>query len=340
MGLKKLKLVSLLDNLIQRLWQCRNDDHVVRITNFTYQEAQILCNAAIGVLKSQPMLLRLKAPVVIAGDVHGQFNDVLRMFEENGRPEKGQRYLFLGDYVDRGPQSVECMCLLLAYKIKYPHDFYLIRGNHEERQLNSLYGFLEECQAHHSLKLWDMLNRVFDYLPMGGVVSNKVFCAHGGIGPNLDNLSQIDAIRRPNKGTAGKGVACDLMWADPDPNTSVWRRNEARNVSYMYGKNQVHDFLLKNNLKFICRAHEQPDSEGYAYPFYPDTTVLTIFSAPGYENSGSDGAVVHLDAECVPTIKTLQYIKTQSREAPHKGNQPRSSASRKRELEVDHDHES
>ena len=160
MGFKKLKLVSLLDNLIQRLWQCRNDDHVVRVANFTFQEAQILCNAAIGVLKSQPMLVRLKAPVVIAGDVHGQFNDVLRMFEENGRPEKGQRYLFLGDYVDRGPQSVECICLLLAYKIKYPNDFYLIRGNHEERQLNSLYGFLEECQTHHSQKLWNMLNRV------------------------------------------------------------------------------------------------------------------------------------------------------------------------------------
>ena len=172
---------------------------------------------------------------------------------------------------------------------------------------------------------------------MAGVVSNKVFCAHGGIGPNLDNLTQVEAIRRPNKGTAGKGVACDLMWADPDPNTSVWRRNEARNVSFMYGKNQVHDFLLKNNLKFICRAHEQPDSKGYAYPFYPDTTVLTIFSAPGYENSGSDGAVVHLDAECVPTIKTIKYMKTQSRETPHKGSYPRSSASRKRDLEIDHD---
>lgn len=308
MGVKKLKLINLLDRAIERLLVCRNDNVVVR-ADLHVSEINVICDAATRVLKSQPMLLHIEKPMVIAGDIHGQYNDLLRIFEQNGRPEKGQRYLFLGDYVDRGSQSIEVLCLLLAYKIKFPHDFFIIRGNHEERELNESYGFKEECEMFYSAKLWKTFNRVFDYMPMAAVIDNEVFCTHGGIGPGLETLSQISSIRRPHRG-ACNGVACDLMWADPDPSTTTWKKNSARNVSYMFGKNQVKDFLLTNNLKFICRAHEQPETKGFAYPFFPDTTVLTIFSAPGYEGTNADGAVVHLTLDGALAIKTLTYTKT------------------------------
>ncbi|XP_055338967.1 uncharacterized protein LOC129588660 [Paramacrobiotus metropolitanus] len=295
-----------LDRIIERLLKCRNDDFVVR-AHLDPNEINSLCNVATRVFRSQPVLLRISSPLCIAGDIHGQYNDLLRLFEQNGRPEDGQRYLFLGDYVDRGAQSIETICLLLAYKIKFPHDFYLIRGNHEERALNKYYGFRDECVAYYGAKMWSTFNRVFDWMPLAAVVCRKIFCAHGGIGPTLDDLAQIDNISRPHR-SSSRGVACDLLWADPDPMAYSWKKNVQRNVSYVYGRNQVHEFLQGNNLQSIVRAHEQPADRGFSYPFFPDTSVLTIFSAPGYEGSTTDGAVVRLDKDCVPTIRTLRYL--------------------------------
>ena len=123
-----------------------------RQVNLTEQEVRFLCNRSKEIFMSQPILLELEAPLKICGDVHGQYYDLLRLFEYGGFPPSAN-YLFLGDYIDRGKQSLETVCLLLAYKIKYPENFFLLRGNHECASINRIYGFYDECKRRYNIKL-------------------------------------------------------------------------------------------------------------------------------------------------------------------------------------------
>lgn len=128
-----------------------------------------------------------------AGDVHGQFTDLLRLFECGGFPPESN-YLFLGDYVDRGKNSIETICLLLAYKIKFPDNFFLLRGNHECASINRIYGFYDECKRRFSVRLWKTFTDCFNCLPVAAVIDDKILCMHGGLSPELESLDQIRAI--------------------------------------------------------------------------------------------------------------------------------------------------
>lgn len=132
------------------------------------------------------------------GDIHGQFNDLLRLFESCGYPPKFN-YLFLGDYVDRGKQSIETISMLFAFKIKYKDNIFLLRGNHESEIINKSYGFLDECKRRFSQKLFKSFNDSFNFLPIAAVVNNKILCMHGGLSPELHSLNQINEIRRPTE---------------------------------------------------------------------------------------------------------------------------------------------
>ncbi len=151
------------------------------------------------------------------GDIHGQYTDLLRLFEYGGFPPESN-YLFLGDYVDRGKQSLEAICLLLAYKIKYPENFFLLRGNHECASINRIYGFYDECEQflihfpmssmrkiscaytgkrRFNIKLWKTFTDCFNCLPIAAIVDEKIFCCHGGLSPDLQSMEQIRRIMRP-----------------------------------------------------------------------------------------------------------------------------------------------
>lgn len=132
------------------------------------------------------------------GDVHGQFYDLLRLFDYGGEPPKGN-YLFLGDYVDRGKNSIETIGLLLAYKIKYPENFFLLRGNHESENINKIYGFFDECKRRYSVKLWKLFTDCFNCLPVAALIDDKIFCMHGGLSPDLQSFDQIRKIVRPTE---------------------------------------------------------------------------------------------------------------------------------------------
>jgi hypothetical protein len=135
-------------------------------TTASLSESEIkdICKWPRPIFLDQPMLLELEAPLKICGDVHGQFTDLLRLFAYGGFPPNSN-YLFLGDYVDRGKQSLETICLLLCYKIQYAKSFFILRGNHESAGINRIYGFYDECKRRYSIRLWKVFSDVFNFLP-------------------------------------------------------------------------------------------------------------------------------------------------------------------------------
>lgn len=163
-------------------------------------------------------------------------------------------YLFLGDYVDRGKQSIETICLLLAYKIKYKENFFLLRGNHECASINRIYGFYDECKRRYNVRLWKTFTECFNCLPVAALIDEKILCMHGGLSPDLKNLDQIRNIARPID-VPDQGLLCDLLWADPDKDIQGWGEND-RGVSYTFGADTVTEFLKKHDLDLICRAHQ------------------------------------------------------------------------------------
>jgi len=242
----------------------------------TELEIKALCVQSREVFMSQPMLLELQAPLKIVGDLHGQFHDLLRLFECGGYPPE-TNYLFLGDYVDRGKYSLETICLLLAYKIKYPENFFLLRGNHEAASINRLYGFYEECKRRYSMKLWKIFTDCFNCLPIAAVVDDKIFCVHGGLSPEHHSMDQLKAIKRPTD-VADTGIVCDLLWSDPMRNQQGWGPSE-REVSFTFGEDVVDRFLEKHGLDLICRAHQVVED---GYEFFANRRLVTVFSAPNY----------------------------------------------------------
>ncbi|OPJ72395.1 serine/threonine-protein phosphatase PP1-beta catalytic subunit isoform C [Patagioenas fasciata monilis] len=242
----------------------------------TEAEVRGLCIKSREIFLSQPILLELEAPLKICGDIHGQYTDLLRLFEYGGFPPEAN-YLFLGDYVDRGKQSLETICLLLAYKIKYPENFFLLRGNHECASINRIYGFYDECKRRFNIKLWKTFTDCFNCLPIAAIVDEKIFCCHGGLSPDLQSMEQIRRIMRPTD-VPDTGLLCDLLWSDPDKDVQGWGEND-RGVSFTFGADVVSKFLNRHDLDLICRAHQVVED---GYEFFAKRQLVTLFSAPNY----------------------------------------------------------
>ncbi|PWA16558.1 hypothetical protein CCH79_00004759 [Gambusia affinis] len=247
-----------------------------KIVQMTEAEVRGLCIKSREIFLSQPILLELEAPLKICGDIHGQYTDLLRLFEYGGFPPEAN-YLFLGDYVDRGKQSLETICLLLAYKIKYPENFFLLRGNHECASINRIYGFYDECKRRFNIKLWKTFTDCFNCLPIAAIIDEKIFCCHGGLSPDLQSMEQIRRIMRPTD-VPDTGLLCDLLWSDPDKDVQGWGEND-RGVSFTFGADVVSKFLNRHDLDLICRAHQVVED---GYEFFAKRQLVTLFSAPNY----------------------------------------------------------
>jgi serine/threonine-protein phosphatase PP1 catalytic subunit len=239
--------------------------------------------------------LEIDGPINVVGDLHGQFTDLLRIFESLGHPSNTQKYLFLGDYVDRGPNSTETIALLMAYKVMYPERIFLLRGNHESAEISRIYGFYDECKRRFSVKIWRMFVHAFRYLPLAAVIGGRIFCAHGGLSPSLHTLQDLKKIKRPID-VPDEGLITDVLWSDPDPEVKGWGLN-FRGVSYVYGPDVLNQFLKKNNLDLVCRAHEVVED---GYEFMENRKLVTIFSATNYCGEFDNaGGVLRVNADLV-----------------------------------------
>ncbi|KAL1196679.1 Serine/threonine-protein phosphatase PP1 isozyme 1 [Cardamine amara subsp. amara] len=238
---------AVLDDIIRRLVEFRNTrPGSGKQVHLSEGEIRQLCAVSKEIFLQQPNLLELEAPIKICGDIHGQYSDLLRLFEYGGFPPEAN-YLFLGDYVDRGKQSLETICLLLAYKI-------------------------------------------------------KILCMHGGISPELTSLDQIRSIARPMD-IPDSGLVCDLLWADPSGDTKGWGMND-RGVSYTFGADIVAEFLQKNDMDLICRAHQVVED---GYEFFAERQLVTVFSAPNYCGEFDNaGAMMSIDESLMCSFQILK----------------------------------
>ncbi|RFU81674.1 serine threonine- phosphatase pp1 [Trichoderma arundinaceum] len=273
-----------LDSIIDRLLEVRGSRPGKQV-QLLETEIRFLCTKAREIFISQPILLELEAPIKICGDIHGQYYDLLRLFEYGGFPPEAN-YLFLGDYVDRGKQSLETICLLLAYKIKYPENFFILRGNHECASINRIYGFYDECKRRYNIKLWKTFTDCFNCLPIAAIIDEKIFTMHGGLSPDLNSMEQIRRVMRPTD-IPDCGLLCDLLWSDPDKDITGWSEND-RGVSFTFGPDVVSRFLQKHDMDLICRAHQVVED---GYEFFSKRQLVTLFSAPNYcgefDNAGA-----------------------------------------------------
>lgn len=292
---------NLLDDIIRRLLETKNA-RTIRQAQVTEAEVRQLCQVSKQIFLNQPNLLELEAPIKICGDIHGQYSDLLRLFEYGGYPPQ-ENYLFLGDYVDRGKQSIETICLLLSYKIKFPENFFLLRGNHECASINKIYGFYDECKRRYNVRIWKVFIECFNCLPVAALIDEKILCMHGGLSPELKDLKQIrDDIPRPSD-VPDQGLLCDLLWADPDKDIEGWGEND-RGVSYTFGADKVTEFLQKHDLDLICRAHQVVED---GYEFFFKRQLVTIFSAPNYCGEFDNaGALMSVDESLLCSFQILK----------------------------------
>jgi len=292
------KIEESLDGWIERLMDCKH---------LTEQEVVELCNKAREILSKESNVQHVKCPVTVCGDIHGQFHDLMELFRIGGKPPD-TNYLFMGDYVDRGYNSVETVSLLVALKVRYRDRVYILRGNHESRQITQVYGFYDEClRKYGNANVWKQFTDLFDYLPLTALIEKQIFCLHGGLSPSIDSLLNISDQNRVQE-VPHEGPMCDLLWSDPD-DRSGWGISP-RGAGYTFGQDISEQFNHNNNLTLIARAH-QLVMEGFNWCH--EKHVVTIFSAPNYcYRCGNQAAIMEIDEH-------LEYTFLQFDPAPRRG---------------------
>jgi diadenosine tetraphosphatase ApaH/serine/threonine PP2A family protein phosphatase len=255
------------------------------------------------VLIQENNVLLVSAPIFIVGDIHGQLDDLLSLFQQSGGITNNDdpnfqpaNYLFLGDYVDRGYHGLNTFLYLVTLKLQFPNQIWLLRGNHESRQVSSRYGLYSEIILNYGhAGLWMLVNDAFDLLPVGALVDQDVFCVHGGLSPKIPLIERLSLENRQVELPAS-GAICDVCWSDPE-NVPEWREN-TRGAGFLFGPEQAAKFTRINRLQFVARSH-QLCQEGYA-KFFGDPPekgkheyrLITVWSAPNYSYRSGNKATI------------------------------------------------
>ncbi|EJT97126.1 Metallo-dependent phosphatase [Dacryopinax primogenitus] len=250
--------------------------YILACQSLPEQDLLNLCTTVRLHLLESPNIVPLSSPVTVCGDLHGQFWDLLELFRKGG-DVPSTRYVFMGDFVDRGYHSLETFSLLMALKVRYPAHVTLLRGNHESRQITQVYGFYDECHRKYGSSLpWRTCCSVFDLLPLSATIDDSILCVHGGLSPDIRTLDQVRVLSRAQE-VPHEGAFCDLMWSDPD-DIPTWAVSP-RGAGWLFGSPVTHEFTYLNSLSLIARAH-QLVQEGYKFMF--DHKLVTVWSAPNY----------------------------------------------------------
>ena len=272
-----------------------------------------LCNAAKSLLIEESNVQPISAPVIVCGDIHGQFHDLLKLFSIGGNiPEKS--YIFLGDYVDRGNYCLEVFTLLLLYKVMYPEKITLLRGNHESRQVTQVYGFYDECiKKYGTTNSWRWCTDVFDYFCIAALIDGKIFCVHGGLSPEIRTVDHIRVVIKRNVEIPHEGAMSDLVWSDPEDGIEDMMPS-MRGAGYLYGSRPVYEFCQINNLDLIARAHQMVQ-EGYRYQF--NNKLVTVWSAPNYcGRCGNVATIMRVDKQLKCEFDVFDAVPEEEKIAP------------------------
>ena len=255
------------------------------------RDLRLLCEKVKEILIEENNVQPVRTPVTVCGDIHGQFYDLLELFRTGGEIPN-TNYIFIGDFVDRGFNSVETFEYLLCLKLKYPNLITLLRGNHESRQITSVYGFYDEIlRKYGNINPWKYCTELFDYLTIAAIIDGKVLCIHGGLSPDIKTLDQIRTIERKTE-IPHEGPFCDLMWSDPE-DIETWQVSP-RGAGWIFGSKVTKEFNHINGLDLVCRAH-QLVQEGYKY-WFPEQSLVTVWSAPNYcYRCGNVAAILAID---------------------------------------------
>jgi protein phosphatase len=243
------------------------------------------------IFKSEPVLLQVSSPCIIVGDLHGQILDLFRILNSFGLPSR-QRYVFLGDLVDRGEFSIETLVVVLLLKVIWADNVFIIRGNHEFSFLCSQCGFMTQMfETYGDLHTYQAAIQMFGYLPLAARIDEHILCVHGGIGPEVTDIDVIATIVRPIE-SFGQEALDSLVWSDPSDSITEFEASSTRGTGYNFGAEAVRRFLAESGLQTIVRAHECV-SEGWQSHF--SDAVYTVFSASNYCGLvGNESAVLEV----------------------------------------------
>jgi len=271
---------------------------------------------AIDVMSTCPNVMPIDVPeneeITVCGDTHGQYYDLLNIFKLNGLPSEGNRYLFNGDFVDRGSYSFETIFALLAHKVLYPGHMYMSRGNHESLNLNRMYGFEGEVKAKYDEQIFQLFQEVFGALPLAHCINKKVFVTHGGLF-SRDNVTIAEINKEDRfRDLPEEGLMVDMLWSDP--HGMPGRAKNKRGVGVAFGEDITRNFLETNNLKLVVRSHEVTDN---GYLMWHSDKLITVFSAPNYcDQIGNKGAFIRFEGKAMkPQFTTFEHVK-------HPGKRP------------------
>jgi serine/threonine-protein phosphatase 5 len=244
----------------------------------------------------------------VCGDVHGQFYDVLNLFDNRsgeltGAPSEKNAILFNGDFVDRGSFSCEVILTFLAYKLLYPRHFFMSRGNHESVSMTRMYGFEGECKHKYGPKCYQMFVELFRVLPLAHLINRRVLVVHGGLfsrdDVTLDDIAAVDRVCEP----PDAGVMAELLWSDPQPQLGRWPSK--RGVAISFGPDVTADFCQRNDLALVVRSHEVKEQ---GYELHHNRQCITVFSAPNYcDQVGNLGAFLTFTPSTLPKPKITTF---------------------------------